>query len=100
MPSLSYAALFVLQALDQGYTFGFDIMEATALPSGTVYPALRRLESLGYVQSDWEADDTARAAGRPRRRLYTLTRAGRSQLGTASSRFRAVAKLFPKGAKA
>ena len=100
MPTLSYTALFVLQALDQGHTFGFDIMEATALPSGTVYPALRRLESLGYVQSDWETDHAARTAGRPRRRHYALTRAGRSQLGTASARFRAVSKLFPKGAKA
>ena len=35
---LSYTALFVLQALAQGHRFGFDIMDATALPSGTIYP--------------------------------------------------------------
>jgi PadR family transcriptional regulator len=39
-PSLSYTALFVLQAVAQGYRFGFDIMDVTRLPSGTVYPAL------------------------------------------------------------
>ena len=39
-PALSYTALFVLQALAQGYRFGFDIMEVTGLPSGTIYPAL------------------------------------------------------------
>ena len=49
MPALSYTALFVLQALAQGYRFGFDIMDATNLPSGTVYPALRRLEAMGLV---------------------------------------------------
>ena len=46
MGSLSYTGLFVLQALAQGYRFGFDIMDVTRLPSGTVYPALRRLETL------------------------------------------------------
>jgi hypothetical protein len=33
--ALSYTALFVLQALAQGYRFGFDVMDATRLPSGT-----------------------------------------------------------------
>ena len=46
-PALSYTGLFVLQALAQGYRFGFDIMDVTGLPSGTIYPALRRLEALG-----------------------------------------------------
>ena len=35
----------ILQALDNGYYYGFDIMDVTGLPSGTVYPALRRMES-------------------------------------------------------
>ena len=100
MPTLSYAALFVLQALAQGYRFGFDVMEATGLPSGTVYPALRRLEALGYVASDWEDDAAARDAGRPRRRNYTLTKPGRAQLADAEARYRAVSKLFArKGAR-
>ena len=34
MPALSYASLFVLQALAQGHRFGFDVMDATELPSG------------------------------------------------------------------
>ena len=100
MPTLSYAALFVLQALAQGHKFGVDVMDATELPSGTVYPALRRLEGLGFVESDWEDDDRARKANRPRRRYYTLTKSGRQQLAEAESRYRAVAKLFPKKAKA
>jgi DNA-binding PadR family transcriptional regulator len=100
MPSLSYAALFVLQALNQGHRFGFDIMDATGLPSGTIYPALRRLEALGYVESDWESDAQARKSNRPRRRNYTLTKSGRHQLVEAESRYRAVAKLFPKKGRA
>src|SRR5262245_53414692 len=97
---LSYTALFVLQALAQGHRFGFDIMDATELPSGTVYPALRRLEAAGLVASSWEADDQARKASRPRRRNYQLTRAGREQLADAEARYRAVARLFPKRGRA
>ena len=96
MPTLSYAALFVLQALAQDHRFGFDVMEVTGLPSGTVYPALRRLEGLGYVESDWETEAQARKANRPRRRYYSLTKSGRLQLAEAETRYRAVAKLFTK----
>jgi DNA-binding PadR family transcriptional regulator len=95
-PALSYTGLFILQALAQGHRFGFDIMEVTGLPSGTIYPALRRLESLDLVTSDWEKDQTARKEGRPRRRYYELTPGGKRQLGEAEARFRAVGRLFPR----
>lgn len=93
-PSLSFTGLFILQALAQGHRFGFDIMEVTRLPSGTVYPALRRLEALHLVTSDWEEDAAARREGRPRRRYYQLTPAGTEQLGEGETRFRAVGRLF------
>ncbi|HJR60104.1 MAG TPA: helix-turn-helix transcriptional regulator [Vicinamibacterales bacterium] len=95
-PALSYTGLFILQALAQGHRFGFDIMEVTKLPSGTIYPALRRLEALELVTSDWEKDLKARKEGRPRRRYYELTRTGKEQLREAETRFRAVGRLFPK----
>ena len=95
-PSLSYTSLFVLQALAQGHRFGFDIMEITGLPSGTIYPALRRLEALELVTSDWEKDVKARKEGRPRRRYYELTASGQQHLAEAEARFRAVGRLFPK----
>jgi DNA-binding PadR family transcriptional regulator len=95
-PALSFTGLFVLQALNQGHRFGFDIMEVTGLPSGTIYPALRRLEALELVSSDWEKDLKARKEGRPRRRYYELTNAGKQQLGEAEARFHAVGRLFPK----
>ena len=95
-PSLSYTGLFVLQAISSGRRFGLEIMEATGLPSGTIYPALRRLEALELVRSDWEADKRARQEGRPRRRYYELTPAGKRRLGEAAARFKAVSQLFPK----
>ena len=95
-PALSFTGLFILQALSQGHKFGFDIMEVTGLPSGTIYPALRRLEALELVTSDWEKDLQARKEGRPRRRYYALTPAGKRQLKEADARFQAVGRLFPK----
>ena len=95
-PNLSFTGLFVLQAIAQGHRFGFDIMDITGLPSGTIYPALRRLEALRLVTSGWEQDDNARTEGRPRRRYYELTPAGRRQLSEAEARYRAVGRLFPR----
>ena len=100
MGSLSFTGLFVLQALAQGHQFGFDIMDVTNLPSGTVYPALRRLESQGLVRSDWETDREARENARPRRRYYKLTASGKAQLAEAEARYRAVSKLFPRRGRA
>ena len=58
---LSYAAAAVLQAVASGYQYGFDIIDITGLPGGTVYPALRRLEAAGYVNSKWEKHSIAQA---------------------------------------
>jgi PadR family transcriptional regulator, regulatory protein PadR len=95
VPALSYTALFVLQALARGHRFGFDIMEVTGLPSGTIYPALRRLEAAELVRSNWEPDRDARQSGRPRRRYYELTAAGKRRLVEAQARYQALTRLFP-----
>ena len=92
----SFTGVLILQALAQGYRFGFDIMQVTGLPSGTIYPALRRLESLELVASDWEKDDNARKEGRPRRRYYTLTQTGLRQLKESEARLQAVGRLIPR----
>jgi len=52
-------------------------MEVSGLPSGTVYPVLRRLERESAVESEWESEEGAHEAGRPRRRVYHLTESGR-----------------------
>ena len=46
---LSNTAIAVLQALAGGLRYGFDIIDATGLPSGTIYPALGKLEDAGLV---------------------------------------------------
>ena len=43
-PRLSFGAVSILHAVADGSRFGFDIMSATGLTSGTVYPTLDRLE--------------------------------------------------------
>jgi len=41
--NLTYATTLILKTIAEGRPHGFEIMDATGLPSGTVYPALRRL---------------------------------------------------------
>jgi len=58
--------------------------EARLLTShGTLYKALERLRTRGLLTSRWEDPAIAAAAGRPRRRLYTVTAAGASALEAA-----------------
>jgi DNA-binding PadR family transcriptional regulator len=86
--ALSYAAAAVLQAIRCGRSYGFEIMDATGLPSGTVYPALRRMEKTGIIRAAWERESVARAEQRPARRYYRVTSAGESALATAAARYR------------
>jgi PadR family transcriptional regulator, regulatory protein PadR len=83
---MTHATALVLRALATGHTHGFDIMEVSGLPSGTVYPVLRRLERAEKVRSSWEDQSRARDAGRPRRRVYHLTAAGERVAARAADR--------------
>jgi DNA-binding PadR family transcriptional regulator len=85
---LSLSATVVLQAVANGYGYGFDIMDATGLPSGTVYPALRRMEASGLVASKWENAALAQREQRPPRKYYDVTRSGRISLADAVERYR------------
>lgn len=87
---VTYPTTLVLQALLQGHHHGFDIMDATGLPSGTVYPILRRLDEEAYVRSRWEKEGMARKEQRPPRRYYELTANGRRVASDAVSRYRAL----------
>ncbi len=86
----------VMQALAIGHQHGFDVMEATALPSGTVYPILRRLEHEALVRGRWEPAAVAQREGRPPRRYYELTPAGERFLGEARSRLAQRVALLPE----
>ena len=97
--NLSFAGAAILQALGHDYRYGFDIMDVTGLPSGTVYPALRRLEQAGLVRSKWEDEDTARKEQRPTRKYYELTNGGRETLSEAVGRYRALERTVKKVTK-
>jgi DNA-binding PadR family transcriptional regulator len=72
----------LLATLDDGPQHGYAIMETLRagsggqfdLPTGTIYPALRRLERAGLVRTAW-----AEEGGR-RRRVYELTPSGHRSL--------------------
>jgi DNA-binding PadR family transcriptional regulator len=91
---MTQVTALVLRAVAAGYHYGFDVMEACALPSGTVYPALRRLEKAGLLASRWEKAAAAHADGRPRRRMYELTRAGAGALAEADEKLAEMRRLL------
>jgi DNA-binding PadR family transcriptional regulator len=82
---LSFTAFSVLYAIANGHRYGFDIMDATGLASGTVYPVLTRLERDALVRSTWEDERAATAEGRPARRYYEVTGEGAVALRDAAS---------------
>ncbi len=88
---LSHTAALMLKAVSSGHSYGFDIMEITGLPSGTVYPALRRMENDGLIQGVWESESKARKEDRPARRYYKTTRPGEQSLVEAEKRYPLIA---------
>ena len=94
---LSHTAAMVLQAVNAGYIYGFSVMEMTGLPSGTVYPALRRLERDELIRSNWEQQFIADSEQRPPRKYYKLTRSGKATLESSHKRYPLLAKLIPEG---
>jgi PadR family transcriptional regulator, regulatory protein PadR len=75
--------IVILKTLETGPQHGYGISrhvrEVTAedfsIDEGALYPALRRLEKRGYVESEWGVSDTGREA-----KFYRLTGAGRAEL--------------------
>jgi PadR family transcriptional regulator PadR len=80
----------ILAVVASGPLHGYAIIEelkrrsggTLALPEGTVYPALHRLEAAGLLSSAWSEGD-----GR-RRRVYELTRRGQRELGVRRGEWR------------
>jgi DNA-binding PadR family transcriptional regulator len=92
-PRLSHSAALILKALSLGYCFGLDVMDVTGLPSGTVYPALRRLERDELVLSKWESEKEATANNRPARRYYEVTKLGKAAALAATERYPLLAQF-------
>jgi PadR family transcriptional regulator PadR len=98
---MTLATTLVMQAISAGHRHGFDIVDVTGHPTGTVYPALRRLERDGCVRSHWESERAATREGRPARRYYELTASGVKALDAALRTLRqldAASRLRPRPA--
>lgn len=87
--------LLVLKILSRrpglhGYAIMSAIQDISAevlrVEEGSLYPALHRMEEAGWIRAEWITKDSGRRA-----RVYELTPAGRKQLGTEESRWKAVA---------
>ena len=92
---MGHATVAVLRAVADGHAYGFDVIDRTNLPSGTVYPALAGLSRRGLVTARWEADALAREEGRPRRRYYQVTPSGKVALSDALERLRSLGLVAP-----
>jgi PadR family transcriptional regulator, regulatory protein PadR len=98
MPRLTLPTASVLYAASRGLRHGFDIIDATGYPSGTVYPILRRLEESGMLRSSWEPVSVARSEQRPPRRYYHLTAAGAVAVKEALHRYPELARRLAPAA--
>jgi len=72
-PVLKLLRVFMVNPTEE--LAGTAITKQTNLASGTLYPILRRLEDAKWLESRWE-DIDPQQAGRPRRRLYSITGVG------------------------
>ena len=81
----------ILGALDQGSAHGYEIAKRIKARSGKLlqiaegqlYPALHRLEERELVVAEWEAQQ-----GKPSRKLYALTPAGKAELAQQKQRWK------------
>jgi len=83
--------MLILKTLTRKPLHGYGIAQSIkrisddvlTVEEGSLYPALQRLLLQGWVKAEWRRTETHRRA-----RFYTLTAAGRKQLGLELSEFR------------
>jgi PadR family transcriptional regulator, regulatory protein PadR len=92
---LTHITALILQAIDSGFVYGFSIMEMTGLPSGTIYPAMRRMEEDQLIRSRWERQAIADREQRPPRKYYQLTISGKAALEVSRKRYPLIERLVP-----
>jgi PadR family transcriptional regulator PadR len=89
--------LLILRTLIGGPTHGHAIakhiqrtsQDLLQVETGSLYPALHRLEAKGWIAASWEQSDKGKRA-----RFYRLTRAGRKQLAAEHSKWDAFARAM------
>lgn len=91
-------ALMVLRTLDTlGPQHGWGIArrieqisgDALALNQGTLYPALLRMEQMGWITSKWGASDHNRRA-----KFYAISQAGQKQLAAEAENWERIADIL------
>lgn len=86
-------ALLAFLETPNAWRYGYDLMDAAELSSGTLYPLLARLKDDGWLESRWEESEHP---GRPPRQLYRLTATGRVQSREALERAQASWLRLPR----
>jgi PadR family transcriptional regulator PadR len=95
--------LLILKALSSGPLHGLgasrrieQITGGTFLVQpGSLFPALHRLEEAGFLASDWQPSENNRRA-----KYYTLTKAGRRQLGEEAAQWNEIALAIARALEA
>jgi transcriptional regulator len=93
-------ALMILKTLEtMGALHGYGIArrieqisgDRLAVNYGTIYPALLKLDQEGYIRSQWGVSENNRRA-----KYYSLTRAGRKQLGNEAREWEKTAEIVAR----
>ena len=90
MTTTTQLILHALLSAGTGELYGYEIIKATGLSGGTVYPILGRLEDAGWIDSRRE-QIIPKEAGRPPRRYYHLTDPGKT---AAVAEMERIAKFY------
>ena len=91
--------MLILQTLQWGPQHGHGIgqairaksAEALQVETGSLYPALHRLEAQGWIASEWKLSEKNQKA-----KFYRLTRTGKQQLSSEQSRWKMMVKVISK----
>jgi transcriptional regulator len=95
--------LLILKALSAGALHGLGVSRRIeqitggtfAVQPGSLFPALHRLEESGWLASDWQPSENNRRA-----KYYTLTKAGRRQLGEETAQWNHIAVAIARALEA
>jgi len=91
--------LLILRTLGLGASHGHAIAsqiktlseDVLQVETGSLYPALHRLEARGWIASEWKISDKGKRA-----KYYRLTRSGRKHLGGAMSKWEALSAAMTR----
>jgi transcriptional regulator len=95
--------LLILKALSAGALHGLGVSRRVeqitggtfVVQPGSLFPALHRLEEAGWLRSEWEASENNRRA-----KYYTVTKAGRRQLGEEEAQWNQISLAIARALEA